>query len=135
MNVQQLMSGAGFSLALALAGCSTNRNEHPVTGTVTWPGGDLAGHTVEVALATDPTVRGFGTIGTDGRFKLERLVEGKLTPGLPSGEYQARLILNDEGDGQTKKPKVPPRYLNFKTAGWSVQVPTTADVTLTLAAR
>jgi hypothetical protein len=135
MNTRRIARGVGFVLALALAGCSRTKNEHPVAGTITWPGGDLSGHIVEVALATDPTVRGFGTIGPDGRFELERLVEGKTAPGLSAGEYQARLILNDEGDGQTKKPKVPARYLDFRTAGWSVQVPTATDVTLTVAAK
>jgi hypothetical protein len=122
-------------LTLALAGCGTKDDAHAVAGTVAWAGGDLGGHMVEVTLATDETQRGFGTIGPDGKFSLERLVAGKTAPGLPPGTYHARLILADEGDGQTKKPKVPTRYLNFKTAGWSLQVPPPADVTLSVAAR
>ena len=124
----------GAAVAL-LAGCGGSDGAVPVAGQVAWPGGDLAGHMVEVAQVNDPTVRGFGTIGPDGRFALERLVDGKTAPGLPPGEYKARLILSDEGDGQTKKPKVPARYLDVRTAGWSVTVPASGDVALTVAAK
>lgn len=123
------------ALALLLAGCGSASTDHAVSGTVSWPGGDLTGHTVEVASTADATVRGFGTIGPGGRFKFERLVNGKVTAGLPPGAYTARLILNDEGDGQTKKPKVPARYLDHKTAGWQVQVPPAGEVALTVAAK
>lgn len=125
----------GGALVLAAAGCGGSSGAHPVAGTVNWSGGDLAGHLVEFAHPTDPNVRGFGTIGPDGRFALERLSDGKTAPGLPAGTYQARVVINDEGDGQTKKPKVPARYLDFKTSGWSVQVPPPGDVTLTVAAK
>lgn len=128
--VRRLAAG----LALAFAGCGSPDGAVPVTGTVAWPGGELTGHIIEVSLATDPTVRGFGTIDSSGRFNLERLVDGKTAAGLQPGDYRARLIINDEGDGQTKRPKVPARYLDFKTAGWSVTVPPGA-VTLTVAAK
>lgn len=123
------------ALALLLIGCGSATGDHAVSGTVKWDGGDLSGHTVEVASAADPTVRGFGTIGPDGRFTFARLVAGKTAPGLLPGVYTARLILNDEGDGQTKKPKVPPRYLDHKTAGWQVQVPPAGEIVLTVAAK
>lgn len=117
--------------AIGLAGFTKGGDgSHPASGRVAWAGGDLSGHIVEVSLADDPTKRGFGTIGPDGRFQLERLSDGKTVSGLPAGQYHARLILNDEGDGQTKKLKVPKRYLDFKTAAWSIQVPTAGDVTL-----
>ncbi|AWM41702.1 hypothetical protein GobsT_72060 [Gemmata obscuriglobus] len=126
------------ALALALvpalaAGCTRGEGGHPTAGQVVWSGGQLGGHFVEVTRVDDLSVRGFGTIGPDGRFALERLVDGKTVPGLPPGEYQARLILTDEGDGQAKKPNVPARYLDQKTAGWRVTVPAPGDVTLTVA--
>ncbi|MDY3554698.1 hypothetical protein R5W24_003827 [Gemmata sp. JC717] len=126
------------ALALALvpalaAGCTRGESGHTVTGQVAWAGGQLGGHFVEVTRVDDLSVRGFGTIGPDGRFALERLVDGKTVPGLPPGEYQARLILTDEGDGQTRKLKLPVRYLDPKTAGWRVTVPAPGDVTLTVA--
>lgn len=123
------------ALALLLTGCGSASDDHAVSGTVSWPGGALSGHTVEVASTADATVRGFGTIGPNGRFKLERLVNGKVAAGLPPGAYTARLILSDEGDGQTKKPKLPARYLDHKTAGWQVQVPPTGEVALTVSAK
>ena len=136
MTINRLIRDTGcVALLLALAGCSSGDGAQPVSGTVAWSGGSLSGHMVEVASTSDPNVRGFGTIGADGRFTLERLVAGKTASGLQAGSYQARLILNDEGDGQTKKPNVPSRYLDFKTSGWSVQVPTSGDVALTVAAK
>ena len=119
--------------AIGVAGFSKGRDgTHPASGRVTWAGGDLSGHIVEVALADDPTKRGFGTIGPDGGVQFARLSEGKTLAGLPAGKYQARLVLNDEGDGQTKKPKVPKRYLDFKTAGWSIEVPGPGEATFTV---
>ena len=119
--------------AIGVAGFSKGGDgSHPASGRVTWAGGDLSGHIVEVTLADDPTKRGFGTIGPDGSVQFARLSEGKTVAGLPAGKYQARLILNDEGDGQTKKPGVPKRYLDFKTAAWSIQVPAATETTLTV---
>ena len=133
--MRRLLASVVFLLAVSLLGCSTGADGYPVAGTVEWTGGDLTGHLVEASLVSDPTVRGFGTIGSGGRFTLERLVDGKPARGLLAGDYQARLILNDEGDGQTKRPKIPARYLDAKTAGWKLKVPTTGDVTLSVSAK
>jgi hypothetical protein len=112
------------------AGCERAIEGHPVSGVVLWSGGGLAGHHVDVGLSSDETTRAFGTIDSAGRFQLERYVAGKTHSGVPAGNYLARLILNDEGDGQTKKVNVPARYLDFKTSGWSIQVPVQDDVVL-----
>lgn len=122
---------------LAPTGClpHTDREAHPVAGAVRWAGGDLTGHAVEFVKDGDPATRGFGSIGPDGAFAVERYAAGRTTRGLPAGTYSARLVLNDEGDGQTKKPRVPSRYFDPKSSGWSVSVPTTGDVTLTVAAK
>jgi hypothetical protein len=104
---------------------------------VQWIGGEavlLAGSYVEVAHVSDPTNRAGGVIGSDGRFRLETLIDGKVLPGVREGEYQARLVLADEGDG-TPKPKLPRRYLDFKTSGLTVRVPTEGEVTLILTAK
>jgi hypothetical protein len=125
-------------VGVAAAGCgSAGPRTHPVAGRVELVGGgagQLAGHHVEVARADDPTVRAAGVIGPDGRFRLETLAGGKVLPGAWEGEYRARLVLTDEGDG-TKKPKLPRRYLDFKSSGLTVRVPADGEVTLTLATK
>ena len=122
---------------LVAAGCGqSGPKTHAVAGSVSLAGGDsaqLAGHYVEAALSTDPTVRASGVIGPDGRFKLETLAGGRVQKGAPEGTYGVRLILSDD-DG-VARPKVSPRYLRFETSGLSIQVPAKDDVQLELAAR
>ena len=60
--------------------------------------------------------------------------------GTPVGsvreeQSQARLVNVNEGDGQTKRPKIAARYLDFQSSGWSVQVPASGDVTLNVASK
>jgi hypothetical protein len=122
---------------LAVAGCGqSGPKTHAVAGSVSLAGGDptqLAGHYVEAALTTDPTVRASGVIGPDGRFKLETLADGRIQTGAPEGTYGVRLILSDD-DG-VKGPKVSPRYLRFETSGLSIQVPAKDDVKLEVGPR
>ncbi len=122
------------------AGCggAAGEKKHAVTGQIVYSGGDLAtlsGHNVELALATNPSVRAYGVIEPDGRFKLETYENGQTHAGAREGTYAARLVIVDEGDGQTKKPKIHGRYLDFKKAGWTVQVPSAEEVKLTVAAK
>jgi hypothetical protein len=125
-----------FSLVgCCLVGCDGGPTTHPVSGTLELRGGDpaqLAGHHVELTRSDDSTVRAAGVIDESGRFRIETLSGGQVKTGALEGNYQARLILNDEGDGSKKKPKINKKYLDFKTSGWTVQVPATTDVTLTL---
>jgi predicted small lipoprotein YifL len=129
------------ALALALAGCgASGPKTHPVAGRIDLPGGDvtaLAGSTVEVALASDPSVRGFGEIRPDGTFTLQSLRGGELKPGVPEGKYAARVIPNDEDAAARKKAAkaVAPRFLKFETSGLAVQVPPAGEVALPLAAK
>jgi hypothetical protein len=122
---------------LAVAGCGqSGPKTHAVVGSVSLAGGDstqLAGHYVEAALRTDPTVRTSGVIGPDGRFKLETLSDGKIRKGAPEGTYAVRLVLSDD-DG-TKRPKVAPKFLRFETSGLSLQVPARDDVKLEVGPR
>ena len=121
-----------------LSGCSdAGPATHAVSGQVVPTGGpadQLAGHLVEIVSTTDPTVRSSGVIEANGRFRLETLDEGKVHSGARAGTYPARLLLLDEGDGVAKRPKVPRRYLDTKTSGWSVQVPADGDLKLNLTA-
>lgn len=129
------------ALVFALAGCGqSGPKTHPVAGRIELPGGDasaLVGSTVEVALASDPTVRGFGEIQPDGTFKLQSLQAGELRPGVLEGKYAARIIPNDEDAATRKKAAkaVAPRFLKFETSGLAVQVPPAGEVALALAAK
>lgn len=123
-------------VGVCVTGCGDGGPKtHPVTGEVKLVGGDpgqLAGTHVELTHADDPTVRAAGVIDEEGRFRVETLDAGRVKHGAREGRYHARLILADEGDGRPR-PKVPKKYLDAKTSGWTVQVPPPADVTLTIA--
>ncbi len=118
---------------VGVSGCGgTGPATHPVSGTVQLNGdtAQLAGHHVELVRADDPTVRAAGVIDEGGRFNVETLDNGQRHSGAREGTYRARLVLSDEGDGRPK-PKVPKKYLDANTSGWTVQVPPAGDVTLT----
>ena len=136
-KIRYLMAVTLSGLGATLAGCSdAGPKTYPVVGRVEVGGGPglLAGHHVELTRADDPTARAAGVIDEAGRFRVETLDRGRVTQGTREGSYHARLVIGDEGDGRPK-PKVPRRYLDFKTSGWSVQVPAAGDVTLTVAAK
>lgn len=125
-----------FVICAVSIGCDSSARRQVVNGRLEVTAGslDLKGHLIEVALDTEPTVRGSGLIEEGGKFKLEMLDQGKPA-GVKPGSYRARVVIVDEGDGQTPRPKVPARYLDFKTSGWQLTVPTTGEVKLELVAK
>ncbi|HZZ77256.1 MAG TPA: hypothetical protein VFE62_01985 [Gemmataceae bacterium] len=135
-RVRVLASFVLIAGILALAGCGRNgRKLHPLRGRVVLPGADvnlLSGSFVEFALATDPSVRSSGVISPDGSFKLETLENGSTRAGIAEGKYQVRIVLANE-DSQKRlsaENAVPARYLEFKTSGVIVDVPTKSDVSI-----
>lgn len=137
-NFRQWVAGFWPCLLLA-AGCAAGGPQtHAVDGRLTWQAGDssaLAGNHIEAVQVQDPDVRASGFIGADGRFALETLEKGKLLKGALQGNYQVRLVLVDEGDGAPRKLKIPKRYLDTKTSGWSLQVPAREAVNLVIASK
>jgi len=132
---RRLRNGVVVVLSVVgVSGCGgSGPTTHPVAGRVEVSGGNaaqLAGHHVEIVRTDDSTVRAAGVIDESGRFTVETLDAGQRRSGAREGTYHARLILADEGDGRPK-PKVPKKYLDANTSGWTVQVPPTGDVTLT----
>lgn len=132
---RRLRNGVAVLLSMVgVSGCGgSGPTTHPVAGRVELSGGNaaqLAGHHVEIVRADDPTVRAAGVIDESGRFAVQTLDGGHVQSGAREGTYRARLILTDEGDARPK-PKVPKKYLDVNTSGWTVQVPPTGDVTLT----
>ena len=54
---------------------------------------------------------------------------------MPPGDYSVRLLLDAEEVGQATRPRVPKRYLDFKTSGWLIQVPAAKEVVLSVPTR
>lgn len=135
---RQLRNGVLVLLGVVsplLAGCGeSGAKTYSLSGVVEWTGSDanpLTGHLVELTHTSDPTIRAAGVIDSSGRFRVETLDQGVVKPGIREGIYRARLLIQDEGDGRSK-PKIPKKYLDGKTSGWTVQVPASDDITLTV---
>lgn len=127
-----------FFAGISTAGCGSSNSikTHEIAGQIVFNGGDvkeLAGHHIEAVAEADPKLRATGVIEPDGKFRLETLNDGKLQSGAPAGKYVARLVINDEGEG-TERPKVRfnRRYLDFKTSGWTLEVPNKQAVALSI---
>ncbi|HXG10565.1 MAG TPA: hypothetical protein VNK04_12460 [Gemmataceae bacterium] len=138
---------AGYGAAVrvlvlvGLVGCGGGVKTYPVNGKVVLEDGDvqqLAGSHVELMLESDPLVRASGRIRSDGTFGVETLHEGRILKGAREGTYQARIIPADEDDeGRPRRGPLPihKRFLDFKTAGLSVKVPTEGEVILKVSRR
>jgi hypothetical protein len=129
------------SLFVFSAGCSNaGPKTHPVKGRIDVAASDLkalAGHTIELALESNPEVRAAGQIQDDGSFAVETLHGGQVLPGAPEGTYKARLVLADDDITAMKAAakSLHPRYLQFDKSGLVVQVPTAEVVSLKVTRR
>lgn len=128
--------------ALALAGCGREGPKtHTVRGKVVVADGDvkdLAESYVECFLDRDTSVRASGRIEPDGSFALQILHQGQVLRGAPEGTYQAQITVSDENEFAGRKrrpPPIHPRFLNPKTSGLTLKVPTTGDVTFNVSRR
>ncbi len=141
MPLRTKLAAIALLCLLGSAGCSQDSPKtYPVSGKVSLAGGDvqqLAGHHVEAVLESDPAVRASGIIGPDGCFSLETLYAGVILKGAREGRYQVRIIRGDENDEgkKLKKPPVAARFLQFRTSGLSLEVPTPSDVSLEIQSR
>lgn len=125
---------------VVFTGCGTGIKTHPVAGKIEISSGDikpLAGHTIEVALDSDPKVRAAGQIQADGTFELETLQGGTVLKGALPGSYKARLVLADDDlkERILAAKAIPPRYLQFEKSGLSLQVPAPDAVSLKILRR
>ena len=93
---------------------------------------DLAGHSLEIKLDSDPLVRAYGEIKPDGAFELETLQGGSTLSGAVPGKYQARIILSDDDADSRRRAKqaVHERFLEFETSGLTLQVPAAQPLVL-----
>jgi hypothetical protein len=128
-------------LLLNVLGCGrSGPRMHSINGKVELTGADvklLAGSFVESALISDANVRSSGVIQPDGSFKLGTLRAGSVVNGAGEGKYQVRIVLAAD-DNQAYRQAVSaiaPRFLDFKTSGLVIDVPSTANVTIELSPR
>lgn len=134
--IKHIFALSALSALLVFAGCtSSGPAVHAVKGQVQLTGGDstpLAGHIVEVALASDPQVRASGEIKPDGKFQLETLLDGKLQKGALEGKYVARIVLADDDPQQrrTAVQTIHPKFLRFESSGLGLEVPAKEPVQL-----
>jgi len=139
LNFRSLSLVAAFTLSL-LVGCGSGVKTHPVAGKIEIPSGEiqpLAGHTIELALDSDPNIRAAGQIQPDGTFELETLHGGTVLKGALPGTYKARLVLADDDIKQKAlaTKAIPQRYLQFEKSGLALQVPATDAVSLKILRR
>ncbi len=113
---------------------------HTTRGIIDLTDGDvavLAGSHVELALQSDTNQRASGSISNDGAFTLETIHSGVVLKGVREGIYRAKIVLADDDRAGLKlaKAAVSQRFLDFKTSGWTVRVPSDGTITLTASKR
>jgi hypothetical protein len=74
---------------------------------------------IEFQSVERPEVRAYGEILEDGTFTLATDDDGVSREGVIEGTHRVRLNLDD-----SSQYLVDPRFLNFKTSGLTVKVPT-----------
>jgi hypothetical protein len=142
MKMRGLTIVAATAVALGLAGIAgcggaAGPKTYPVKGQVTLAGGeirDLAGHSVEAALDTEPSTRAFSQILPDGSFTLETLQAGSVQQGAAAGTYRVRIVLSEDDPEARRRAAqlLHPRFLQFQTSGLTIQVPSNGPPTLAL---
>lgn len=131
--IGMFLSLAALTLGTTI-GCGPSGPQlFPVEGQVVLSGGDvgtLAGHSVELALDSDPTKRAFGTIEADGSFSLESLYAGSLRAGAFPGRYRGRIVLSDDDSDLRRKAleAISPSLLQFETSNLALEVPAQSKV-------
>jgi hypothetical protein len=129
------------SLFVLSTGCSkAGPKTYPVKGRIDVAASDLkalAGHTVELALESDPQIRAAGQINDDGSFAVETLYGGRVLPGATEGTYRARIVLADDDIASKKLAarSLHPRYFQFDKSGLAIQVPAAEVVSLRVTRR
>lgn len=93
-----LLAGIAFGL---FAGCSSSTipRTYPAKGKVVFKGGKaVSGGTIELVSLSDPGLRAFGDIDSDGTFKLTALKDREEKPGVVEGEYEVFVELQSDRD-------------------------------------
>lgn len=127
-----------LSISLAALGCGqSGPRTYPIQGKIQLINADakiLAGSHIEAALETDTLVRASGEIQEDGSFSLQTNHQGDVLHGAVEGKYQVRIILNDD-DAKARRyaaSNIGRRFLDFKTSGISLTVPSEHEVSISV---
>jgi hypothetical protein len=138
--VKAFLCASLLVVALSLqSGCGSKPPTYPVQGMITLLDGDinvLADSHVELELEGDSTVRASGVIDSDGRFEVHSLHKGQVLHGALAGRYRVRVVLADEDKDRRKKGSpIRRQFLDFKTSGLVVTVPTQEPLALAVSRR
>ncbi len=90
----------------------------------------FAGDTLELRAIDDRSKMAFGQVDSDGSFKVESLMNGRVVPGAMPGRYQARVVIADDDYSHKDKAKkvIPKKYLSFDSTPLVVEVPSTNNL-------
>lgn len=131
-----------IALAVATSGCGKGNGPptFPVSGRVILERIEpdvLSGHTIEFSLDSNPAVRSFAEIQSDGSFDLSTLHKGFVYPGAREGVYKVRLVLSDDDPEARNRlaTAIEPSSLSLAKTPWVVQVPTKEPVRISLKRR
>jgi hypothetical protein len=97
-----------LAVGLVALGCSSSSlpTTYPVSGTVSAPGQNLAGGSIEFVPEGIAGQRAFGEIAADGSFTLSPLVGKTKLPGAVEGTYRATVV-TPSGEDQSGGKSLP----------------------------
>lgn len=129
--------GCGI-VALGLSACGASHiKTYPVEGKVVFKGKGksihkLAGGRVRFRSMSDADVVGVAAIEEDGKFSVGSFHKEKDLPGLPAGDYQARIEPPRQDDDDDARPRrvVNPRHLDYDRSGFRITVPMASELVL-----
>jgi hypothetical protein len=127
-------------LVLALGGLTScgqrGPQTFPVQGKVVFKGkggnvGQLAGGNVRFQSIADPNLTAVGEIADDGSFALGSYIKDKGYPGVPAGEYKARVDPpEDDEEGRPLRGLIHPKYQDFDKSGLTFTVPHAGELVI-----
>ncbi|MCI0459422.1 MAG: hypothetical protein L0Z62_20925 [Gemmataceae bacterium] len=125
-----------WAVLVAAGGCgSATPKTYPVEGKVVYKGkgnvSQLAGGTVRLQAMSDPSLTAVGEIADDGSFALGTFLQDKGLPGVPAGQYKARIDPpEDDDEGKPQRGLVHPKYQDFGKSGLSITVPVSGELVI-----
>ncbi|MCI0639261.1 MAG: hypothetical protein L0Y70_09305 [Gemmataceae bacterium] len=126
-----------FAAAVFTSGCGgSSVTVYPFKGKVVYKGKgivrQLAGTLIRLQSTSDAKLTPMGTIEDDGSFTIGTIIDQKDLPGVPAGQYKARLEPLDDDDGNPRLNLFHRKYLEFEKSGLSYTVPVSGEITIEL---
>jgi hypothetical protein len=125
------------AVLIEAAGCGPSGPEtFPVTGKVVYKGrgnvSQLTGGRVRFQSVSDPSLVAVGEIEDTGAFSLGSFLKDKALPGVPAGQYKARVEPPVDDEEGKPLPVLHPRYLSFDKSGLTFTVPVEGEIVITV---